>query len=224
MTPSLSQDGGESGHAAPRRRRGLPIRHTAVALFTGWVVTSLALPASAQSAAPSRRHSQHGHVHGEARLGVAIQDKTVTIEFAAPLDSVLGFEHRPRTPAQRQAADALLARLKSAQDLFRFDAAAGCVLTRSGVAADALEAPAPATSAASAAAGKGAGAAAGNEHAELEASLEFTCTQPERLAAVEIGLFQAFARLRRLDVDVASAKGQWKRSLTRPERTLRLTR
>jgi hypothetical protein len=52
------------------------------------------------------------HVHGLVKLGVAVQGPTVSIELDSPLDNLLGFEHRPRTAAERQAARALLKQMQ----------------------------------------------------------------------------------------------------------------
>jgi hypothetical protein len=153
---------------------------------------------------------QHAHVHGIAKLSVAIQDKTVTISLESPLDSVIGFEHRANTPAQQSLIDALQARMKAPQDLFRFDPRAACALTKSE-AESAIFQPAPA-------------AGASEEHADLDASFEYTCAHPDKLTVLDVGLFQAYPRLKRLDIEVATDKGQFKRNLASPERQIALVR
>lgn len=161
---------------------------------------------------PAATHAQRGaHVHGAVRLAVALDARTLTVRIDAPLDSLLGFEHRPRTTAQRQAADALLVRMNDAASLIRPDAAAQCTLARTTLTAPVLQA-APR-----------AGATA-DEHAELEASVEFTCEQPDKLASLELSLFDAFQRIRRIDAQVAGPAGQSKQTLVRPEKRLRLRR
>jgi hypothetical protein len=185
---------------------------SAAAVFSlawAWIGASAATSASAVAApAPAR---QHAHLHGVARMGVAIQDKTLTIQFESPLDSLIGFEHRAVTPTQKAAVSALQARMRTPQDLFRFDAAAGCGLTKSE-AESAIFQPASA------------GAAAGDEHADLDASFEFHCASPALLTTLEVGLFETFPRLKRIDVDVATEKGQFKRDLKSPQRTIALSR
>lgn len=154
--------------------------------------------------------AQQAHVHGAARLGVAVQDKTVTLQLESPLDSLIGFEHRPITPAQKAAVDALQARMRSARDLFGFDSAANCTLAKAE-AESAIFQPAVA----------GAGA---QTHADLDATFEFRCANPERLSQLDIGLFAAYPKLQRLEVEIATAQGQFKRNLRRPARTVSLTR
>jgi hypothetical protein len=43
--------------------------------------------------------NEESHVHGLIRMDLAIDAKTLTMQIEAPLDSLLGFEHRPRTEA-----------------------------------------------------------------------------------------------------------------------------
>jgi hypothetical protein len=163
-------------------------------------------------AAPAAVWAQeHAHVHGRVSLNVAVDGRILTVQLEAPLDSLLGFEHRPRTDAQRKAAAALLDRMKTAQNLFRPDSAAQCSLRRTEVESDALQKP-PEPG------GKE------DEHADLDASFEFECHQPERLARMEVGLFDAFSRIQRIEGQIAGANGQTKQTLQRPEKVLRLAR
>ena len=180
------------------------------ALASLLLVSAAALPALPAQAA------QHAHVHGTARLGIAVQDKTVTIALESPLASLIGFEHRPTTPAEQRAVDALRARLRAPGELFAFDAAAACTLTRSDAESMVFE-PAPVAPVASSAPG-------GDEHGDLDASFEYRCVHPERLTAVDLGLFQAWPKLQRIDVDVATAGGQFRRALRSPQRRVALVR
>ena len=69
------------------------------------------------------------------------------------------------------------------------------------------------------------GAATGkDEHAELAASYEFACKDAARAGFIEVGLFDAFARLQRVDVQTATRKGQMKLTLKRPAGRIALVR
>jgi hypothetical protein len=141
------------------------------------------------------------HQHGVARLDVAVDGTRVSIAFESPLDNLLGFERAPRTAAEQRAAEAALARLRDAATLFRFDAAAGCRSTAVELRSAALKLG-------------GAAAPAAGEHADLDASWEFACERaPVRL---DHGLFTAFARLQRLQVQAATAARQSGTVLKRP--------
>lgn len=149
------------------------------------------------------------HEHGLARLDVALDGNRLTVAMDAPLDGFLGFERAPRTDAERKAAAELLARLKAPAGLFTPDAAAGCHLERAEVKAPVLE--------------PGAKPAKG-EHADLEAEFAYTCSQPQALRTLDVGLFEAYKRLQRIEVQVAGAKAQSKVTLRRPARQVPLAR
>ncbi|MDO9091773.1 MAG: DUF2796 domain-containing protein [Rubrivivax sp.] len=170
-----------------------------------WLM-SLMLSLSTQVAA-QHKHS-HAHEHGVVRLDVAVQGESLTVNLDAPLDSLVGFERAPRNDKERQAADEVLARLKSGAGLFNGDASAQCTLSKAEVKAPVLEA----------------GATAKGGHADLEASYEFRCTLPAQLRTLDLGLFEAFKRIQRIDVQVAGARGQVKVTLRRPARSVRLVR
>ena len=161
------------------------------------------------------------HVHGVAKLDVAIEGNKLTVALESPLDSLLGFERAPRTDAERKAAADMLARLRSGGALFQADAAAQCVLSKAEVSAPVLEAVAkaavPAVTTTS-------GKAPPNEHADLDASYEYTCAQPQQLRSLDLGLFDAFPRMQRIEVQVAGPQGQSKATLKRPARAVKLVR
>lgn len=80
--------------------------------------------------APYTAHAQAGkpHVHGEAELNVAVEHDTLTLILTTPLDNLTGFEHAPRTLAQREVARKAVERLKAADTLFEPDPKAECIL------------------------------------------------------------------------------------------------
>lgn len=154
---------------------------------------------------------ESAHVHGLIQLDVAIDAKTLTVQIEAPLDSLLGFEHRPRTAEQKQAADTLLKQMNDSATLIRPESAALCKPTKVSVESEALQSTKPADE-------------KDGEHADLDASYEFTCEQPDKLTFIEIGFFDAFKRIQKIQVQVAGPKGQLKQTLKRPAKMLRLNR
>ena len=171
----------------------------------------LTVCATMLSASISAHATEAAHVHGLMHLDVAVDKQLLTVQLESPLDSLLGFERRPRTPAERQAADAFLKLMADAATLFKPDAAAQCVPTKASIESAALQSTAAATG-------------NGSDHADLDASYEFRCAQPDKLTVVEIGLFDAFKRLQTIEVQVAGAKLQSKQTLQRPNKRVRLTR
>lgn len=161
--------------------------------------------------APARAARQ-AHEHGAARLDVAVEAGRLSLQLEAPLDSLFGFERAPRTDIERKRVDAGLARLKAADALFRPDPAAGCTLTRVALVSAALKLGPPAP------------ASRDSEHADLDADIEFSCKDVARLDFIDTELFGAFANLQRVDVQAATPKGQFKRTLKRPAARLVLAR
>ena len=179
-----------------------------------WLISTLAVACTCGSAGAAGK----AHEHGALKLDVAIEGPRLTIGMEAPLDNLLGFERAPRSDAERKAAAGVLARLRSPQQgspLFGTDAAANCTLVKAEVQAPVLE---PAAQAGAK------GAASKDEHADLDASYEFNCAQPGELRSLDVGLFAAYPRIQRIDVQVAGPKGQSKVTLRRPARAVRLVR
>lgn len=174
----------------------------------GWLAVALS---TALCALPAQVNA-HGkaHEHGVLTMTVVLEAQTLTIEVEMPLDTLVGFERRPRTNAERTAATAALARMRAGSELFRPDDAAACQLSETRVEAPVLEART--------------GDANDDGHADLDASYRFTCAQPGRLAGIDVSIFEAFKRARRIDVQFVTSGGQGRTVLRPPARRIALTR
>jgi hypothetical protein len=171
---------------------------------------SAALAAALLLALPPSAHARGGaHVHGLAKLDIAVDGNRITAGLETPLDNLVGFERAPRTDAERKRADEAVAKLRDGDQMFRFDAAAGCKM-----ASVKLDSPVLGLGSAPAGAKK-------DGHAELHASWEFVCRDAAQAAQVEVGLF-AFNQLKRVQVQLALPKAQLKRELKRPNGRLSL--
>jgi hypothetical protein len=146
-------------------------------------------------------------------MDVGVEPQRVVLQLEIPLDSLLGFERAPRTDAERRAADAAVARLRDAAALFRIDGKAGCQPGTVDLASAVLGLPA--------------GSAAGADkdgHADLEARYEFRCSAAAQAAFLEVGLFAAFDRLQRIEIQIVTPRGQLKATLRRPNARVQLVR
>lgn len=152
------------------------------------------------------------HEHGVARLDIAIEATSITIELEAPLENLLGFERAPRTAAERRQADAMVARLRAADAMFAIDPAAACKPVRVELTSAALKLGTPDPQ-----------APKQEGHADIDGAFEFSCADASKAGYIDVGLFE-FARMQRLQVQVAAPRGQSKRDLKRPERRIVLTR
>ncbi len=148
------------------------------------------------------------HDHGVARLDVVVEAARVVFDLDTPLDNIVGFERAPRTDAERERAKAAMTRLRDAAALFRIDPAAACTVHRVELSAPALEA----------------GADSKDGHAELQGHYEFNCKAGARASFVELGLFDSFAALRRIDLQVVTPRGQLKARLSKPASRVALVR
>jgi hypothetical protein len=150
------------------------------------------------------------HQHGVAQLDVAVEPGRVMLELYTPLDNLLGFERAPRTDAERERAAAVVAKLNAAEGLFRIDSGAGCKLSKVSLVSAPL--------------GLGAAPPDKEGHADLHGRFEFSCKAGARAGFVEVGLFDAFAALKRIELQVATPKGQLKATLVKPASRVALVR
>jgi hypothetical protein len=172
----------------------------------------LALAASASVWA----HSPGGQVHGLAVLEIAIDSETVQVNLITPLHNLVGFEHAPGNEKQRQAVKSMASKLRQAGNLFILAPAAQCRSTAVGLESSVLSpdllmaVPSVGKSADINAGGPGNASKTEREgvHGELEATWQFQCSNPQALQGMDVKLFEAFPGLQRLDVRIASPKGQ----------------
>lgn len=171
-------------------------------------------------AAASASAWAHGpHVHGTGELNLAIQDNTISMELYGPLINVLGFEHAPRTDAQRAAVKAMVATLNNPTVLFVLPEAAAC---KAGIAQ--IDSPlTPSTSASSKSASKSAKDDVGDDDGNnLTADFEFTCEHIENATTLTVKLFDAFPNTHIIKAAVVGPHGQSAKTLTTDDRSLPL--
>ena len=138
------------------------------------------------------------HVHGESRIGLAIEGNVVEIEFESPAHDIVGFESMPKTAKQRAAVESALATLKKGEALFRLSPGAGCKLHEA-------EVETPLVGAVEKMAQEH---AEEEEHSEFHAHYRFRCAQPTRLKGVEVLLFDTFRTMREIEVGAILPGGQ----------------
>lgn len=148
-------------------------------------------------ALPAAAREPGAHVHGTARLQVAVDGGTLTLGLESPLDSLLGFEHMPRNDKQKAAVRAMADKLQQAATLFVPTPAAQCQLATVKLASPVLEA-----------------ARQGDGHADLDGDFVFRCAQPAALRDIELRWFAAFPYLQRVDVELIGPRGQTAARLT----------
>ena len=82
--------------------------------------------------AQKREHDAHEHGHGA--LNIVIADGEMLVEMEVPGVHVAGFEHVPKTDAERAAVDAVVKRMRDGERWFVASTGAGCELEHAEVA------------------------------------------------------------------------------------------
>jgi hypothetical protein len=129
------------------------------------------------------------HSHGAGNLELVVQGSSVKASFEIPMESLLGFEHLPKTPAQKKAMADLQAGVTQPEYVLRLPKAAACELKSVQAQSDMFL-------------GKK------STHSDLDLSIEFTCSQPAELKQIEFPIFKQHTRLKSLKVDMLTPKGQ----------------
>lgn len=143
------------------------------------------------------------HLHGAAKLDVVIEGNRVLVNLDSPLDNIIGFEHLPRTTAEHKSVSEAKIRLSQATTMVQPNPEAQCKASSQMLESPVFEAS---------------GAKTTEHHLDIEAQYEFTCANPQELRQIQVGLFSAFPRLQKLQVQYAGPKGQ-KSLVLRPKQT-----
>lgn len=157
----------------------------------------------AVTAGETTHRQQSAHVHGVAHLNVVAEGAEVRCELVSPAATLVGFEHAPKTSAERETLNLAKANLDAGDGMIRFNTQAGCRLVTAKVDTDIgnqirrrHQTP-------------GAGG-----HADITASYRFNCDRPDRLDSAALGLFIGFPALRRVLVQYMTKDGQGGAELT----------
>lgn len=169
------------------------------------------LLAGAFTAGGVTAHDDHGprhqgpHVHGVARLELVIDAQEVHLGLDSPATNLVGFEHAPRSPSERDALDRALSTLRDGDALFRFSPAAECQMVEVAISTPVVHEEGEGEAAQ---AHPGHDEEAGEAHADIRVAYRFVCRRPERLTELEVVLFPAFPLTERIRVELVTAQGQ----------------
>ena len=158
--------------------------------------------------------SLEAHVHGKASLNFVLDDQSLLIEFESPAYNLVGFEHEPKDQIQQKEVQDSLSLLSGPRKVFRFSDQAGCLVesvsvttTMAGVGKNTVgyeeehheeehhdHSDGDSTNKES--------------HSEFKANYLMTCSEPEKLRAVEFKLFKEFLGLNSVQVQWINGEGQ----------------
>jgi hypothetical protein len=170
--------------------------------------------------ASESEHEQHeSHVHGEAKLLMALEGNALEIQFLSPAMNIVGFEHQPKNEAQMGQVKAAVKILNNPDMLFGLPASAKCVIESKEV-----ESP----------------MAMHEEehghkhdedhdqehdegsHSDFTAHYHYECAEISSLNKIDVKLFDHFPATEAIEVQAISNRGQQKIDLTPGHSTLEL--
>ncbi|MEW6205869.1 MAG: DUF2796 domain-containing protein [Pseudomonadota bacterium] len=159
------------------------------------------------------RHNDAAHVHGAGELEVVLDGNGLFISLYSPLENVLGFEHSPKTDAEKVKARRVKSLLQ-ANGMFAFSPEAQCKRTSYKLYSDVLNPHS-----------HGPGDdhqhhASEDGHADFRAAYEFECAEPAKLKVIDVRVFRQFSGFEKIEVQALFPKGQIGASLTPKQSTL----
>jgi hypothetical protein len=170
-------------------------------------------------------HRQHGaHEHGVAHLNVAVEGNNLVIELCSPAANIVGFEHHPKTQAQKKQVKEAREKLGAAEMLFKLPTQAQGRLVSSNV-----DTNIDSDSAEASYHHEEAGVHDEDEqnahdhhndahehsrHSDFKAQYHFFCDTPEKLAYLDVMLFQIFPGIEHIEVQILTDTGQSAKDLT----------
>ncbi len=180
--------------------------------------------------AETRHHG--AHVHGMAKLNIALDGNELLLELTSPAANIVGFEHAPGTEKEKHAVHEAVELLEDGEKMFSFTAGAECRLHEARVISDMTgehhdeedrdrkEHGKP---------HKGHDDAPkkhghqdeehienhteephgqGDVHSEFQVTYHFECGNPDRLKSVDVLLFSAFPGFEEIEVQLLTREIQ----------------
>jgi hypothetical protein len=170
---------------------------------TMWCVVcgvGLSLAAAGTS---KKRHHHGAHVHGTATVNIAIEERTASVEFTSPAESVIGFEHRAKSAAdQKKQAVALDLLRNKIASMVMFDPALGCSFSPMTVEVVHQE----------------------EEHAEVHSTFAVSCNTPLAGSKLRFGFTKTFPAIQTVNVQIVAATQQVGASIKRDKGELEVPR
>ena len=138
----------------------------------------------------SHTHSHGAHAHGKGELELLVDGQTIQGVFRTPMDSLLGFEHAPKTDAQRNAVDSLRKRLANPTAVLSPNLEAQCTAKHQEAISTLFT------------------SAVKGGHSDLEYRFTFVCAEPSKLSALELVALKEFKRLSEVRVQLVTGSAQ----------------
>jgi hypothetical protein len=171
--------------------------------------------------AAEKRHSE-AHVHGVAEINIAVEGSKADVEFHAPAESVMGFEHEARSESDKKKRDAVLRTLQTKMNqMVLFDPKLSCKFSEAKTtvveAKEERSKEPPGKTAQEPKGQKKAG-----EHREVRATSSVTCEKPLAGSRVTFGVTKVFPEIHEIKVQVLSDTKQTGATIKKDQGYVRL--
>lgn len=190
---------------------------------TSGLAAAIVAALSGHAWASESEHREHdAHVHGVASLNLAVEASEVIAELQAPAMNIVGFEHAPRNEQQHQAVKQAAASLKQGESWLILPAGAGCRLEAARVESSLLDDEQSAGGDHEASHDDDHDGHDDNSHdedhdevhSEFHVSLVFHCDDPGVIDAVQVGLFDEFPGMEKIELQAITQTRQIGGNLT----------
>jgi Protein of unknown function (DUF2796) len=155
---------------------------------------------NSSGAAEKRRHD--AHAHGVAEINIAVDGTEAEVEFRAPAENVMGFEHEAKSESDKKKRDAALRTVQTKMsEMVVFDSKLGCKFSE--VKTEVVEEKEHGSETKSGKTGhdhkdeKKTG-----EHREVHANFSVACAQPLAGSRVTFGVQKNFRSIDQIKVQV----------------------
>jgi Protein of unknown function (DUF2796) len=170
--------------------------------------------------APAEKRRHDAHVHGVAEINIAVEGTKATVEFRAPAESIMGFEHEAKSESDRKKRDTALEQLRTKRDqMVLFDAKLGC--KSSDVKTAIVEEKEDHTKAQS---GKDThkDQKKSGEHREVHGTFSVACDKPLAGSRIKFGVSKVFRDIQEIKVQVVGDSGQSGATIKRDKGDIKL--
>jgi len=150
-------------------------------------------------------HTHAAHVHGQAELSIVMENNSVLLSFNAPAESLVGFEHRAQSEAEREKVKQLKQKLHKPDNLFAIKGGE-CQLTKTHIDLESIMPSARSHD--------------HSGHAELSISYQMECEDTSKLMSISLSVFQSFKHLEKVTAVWITDNEQGSHSLTKENNTL----
>lgn len=162
-------------------------------------------------AALAEDHRQLGaHEHGHGTLNLAVEGKRISIELDAPGDDIVGFEHDPSSPVEKEQFETAKATLAKPLEILGVPVAAKCMVRDANVVVEEEREAGEHTDA----------NGAEVHHNAFHAEYSIECDDMPAFTGLNLAYFNAFKGAQTLSVTIIAPKGQSTYAASRDQREI----